>query len=77
MVLELKDKVVAPTTAPVLVPLRAGADPRRDQVVEALVGLGFTERPAETAVEKALGAAPDADAAALLRAALSVLGRTR
>lgn len=77
MVLELKDKVVAPMAAPVPVPLRAGADPRRDQVVEALVGLGFTAQPALSAVERALAATPDADAAVLLRAALGALGRTR
>src|SRR6185312_16438471 len=43
MVLELKDKVVAPASVPALVPQRAGGDgdPRREQVVEALVGLGF------------------------------------
>ena len=44
MVLELKDKVVAPVSAPALVPPRPGADPRREQVVEALVGLGFAAR---------------------------------
>jgi Holliday junction DNA helicase RuvA len=77
MVLELKDKVVAPATAPALVPLRAGGDPRREQVVEALVGLGFAARPAEAAVDNALDAAADADAGALLRAALTALGRAR
>ena len=37
MVLELRDKVVAPAPAPELVPAAAGG-PRRDQVVEALLG---------------------------------------
>ena len=77
MVLELKDKVVAPATAPALVPHRPGGDPRREQVVEALVGLGFTARPAEAAVDKALAANDTADASALLRAALAALGRAR
>lgn len=77
MVLELKDKVVAPATAPVLVPQRPGGDPRREQVVEALLGLGFTARPAEAAVDNALAADADADAGALLRAALGALGRAR
>ncbi len=79
MVLELKDKVVAPTAAvPALVPQRGGdGDPRREQVVEALVGLGFAARPAEAAVDQALGSAAHADASALLRAALTTLGRGR
>jgi holliday junction DNA helicase RuvA len=80
MVLELKDKVVAPAAesgAAVLVPQRSGGDPRREQVVEALVGLGFPARPAEAAVDNALDAAADADAGALLRAALTALGRAR
>jgi holliday junction DNA helicase RuvA len=77
MVLELKDKVVAPATAPVLVPQRPGGDPRREQVVEALVGLGFTARPAEAAVDNALAADAEADAGTLLRAALAALGRAR
>jgi len=77
MVLELKDKVVAPAAAPVLVPQRSGGDPRREQVVEALLGLGFTARPAEAAVDNALAADEAADASALLRAALTALGRAR
>jgi holliday junction DNA helicase RuvA len=80
MVLELKDKVVAPAVTsgvPALVPQRAGGDPRRDQVVEALVGLGFAARPAEAAVDNALTADTEADASALLRAALTALGRAR
>jgi Holliday junction DNA helicase RuvA len=62
---------------PALVPQRSGGDPRREQVVEALVGLGFAARPAEAAVDNALDAAADADAGALLRAALTALGRAR
>jgi holliday junction DNA helicase RuvA len=77
MVLELKDKVVAPAAAPALVPPRPGGDPRREQVVEALIGLGFTARPAEAAVDNALAADATADASALLRAALTALGRAR
>jgi Holliday junction DNA helicase RuvA len=77
MVLELKDKVVAPAVAPALVPHRPGGDPRREQVVEALLGLGFTARPAEAAVDNALAADEAADASALLRAALTTLGRAR
>jgi holliday junction DNA helicase RuvA len=78
LVLELRDKVVAPAAAPV--PLQAatnGADPRREQVVEALVGLGFTAKPAEQAVDAALAGSTDPDASTLLRAALTRLGRSR
>jgi holliday junction DNA helicase RuvA len=78
MVLELKDKVAVPSAAPATLPYAtAGANPRRDQVVEALVGLGFTPRPAETAVDAVLSADADADAAKLLRSALARLGGTR
>ncbi len=78
MVLELKDKVVSPVAASAAAPQPvAGGSSRRDQVVEALLGLGFTARPAEAAVDAALAAAADADASALLRAALTSLGRSR
>jgi Holliday junction DNA helicase RuvA len=46
-------------------------------VVEALLGLGFTARPAEAAVDNALAADSAADASGLLRAALTALGRAR
>ena len=80
LVVELRDKVTAPAPAAL-----AGEAPRapspvlgpRDQVVEALVGLGFTARPAEQAVDAVLAATPDVDSAALLRTALSSLGRSR
>ncbi|QJY48414.1 Holliday junction branch migration protein RuvA [Pseudonocardia broussonetiae] len=75
MVLELKDKVVAvPATASALT-LPAAGGTRRDEVVEALVGLGFTPRPAEEAVAAAAVENADADAATLLRSALTRLGR--
>lgn len=77
LVVELRDKVVAP------VPVAHGDAPpvvtgnaRRDQVVEALVGLGFTARPAEAAVDGVLAGSPDADPSTLLRSALTQLGRT-
>ena len=77
MVLELRDKVTAPT--PVPTPTAAGGP--RDQVVEALAGLGFPARAAEQAVDGVLaehaadGRSPDASA--VLRAALTRLGRSR
>lgn len=78
MVLELRDKVVAHPAGPSAATLPApSSGTRRDEVVEALVGLGFTARPAETAVDAALARDADADAATLLRAALGSLGRSR
>jgi Holliday junction DNA helicase RuvA len=75
LALELRDKVVAPAAVPAMLPAAVnGANPRRDQVVEALVGLGFAARPAEQAVDGVLAADVDADASALLRAALTRLG---
>ena len=51
MVLELRDKVVAPAPAP-SAPASAGS--ARDQVVEALLGLGFPAKAAEQAVDAVL-----------------------
>jgi Holliday junction DNA helicase RuvA len=78
LVLELRDKVDAPSAAPAALPVTPnGANPRREQVVEALVGLGFTAKPAEQAVDAVLVSNVDADASTLLRAALTRLGRSR
>ena len=78
MSLELRDKVTVPASAPAALPAAAnGSRPRRDQVVEALVGLGFTAAPAATAVDNVLAEEADADAPALLRSALTRLGRSR
>jgi Holliday junction DNA helicase RuvA len=87
LVLELRDKVVAPSAAPATLATPNGAASRRDEVVEALVGLGFTAKPAEAAVDAAIAghAAENADddhrtgpdAGVLLRAALTRLGRSR
>jgi holliday junction DNA helicase RuvA len=77
MVLELRDKVVAPTAPVRAAP--AGVGPR-DQVVEALLGLGFPAKAAEQAVDVVLaenGANGAQDPSAVLRAALSRLGRSR
>ncbi|MCW0212839.1 MAG: Holliday junction branch migration protein RuvA [Pseudonocardia sp.] len=78
LVVELRDKVAVPTAVPAgaaAAPVAAGGI--REQVVEALVGLGFTPRPAEQAVDAVLAQSPDAAAAELLRSALSGLGRSR
>jgi holliday junction DNA helicase RuvA len=75
MVLELRDKVVAPAPAPApTAPPSAGI---RGQVVEALLGLGFAAKPAEQAVDAVLAENGGTDASALLRAALTRLGRSR
>lgn len=78
MVVELRDKVN-------LVPVPAGSTsaaapirtPVRDQVVEALTGLGFALKQAEPAVDAVLAENPDAGNSAALRAALGMLGRNR
>jgi holliday junction DNA helicase RuvA len=74
LALELRDKVVAPTATPTLLPSANGTNPLRDQVVEALLGLGFAAKPAEGTVDAVLAADAGADASALLRAALTRLG---
>ena len=78
LVLELRDKVVAPV-APT--PAVTGADGPRGQVVEALLGLGFPVKPAEQAVDAVLAddgvGSGNTDASAMLRAALTRLGRSR
>ena len=74
MVLELRDKVVAPAPVP-SAPAAAGG--LRDQVVEALLGLGFPAKPAEQAVDAVLAENGSTDASTALRAALSRLGRAR
>ncbi|WP_433760731.1 Holliday junction branch migration protein RuvA [Nocardia sp. CA-135398] len=79
MVVELRDKVnLVPvqagppgsTPAPVLTPVR-------EQVVEALVGLGFPIKQAEPAVDAVLAENPAADTSKALRAALGSLGKNR
>jgi holliday junction DNA helicase RuvA len=74
MVLELRDKVVAPAPVP-SAPAAAGG--LRGQVVEALLGLGFPAKPAEQAVDAVLAENGSTDASIALRAALSRLGRAR
>ncbi|HNQ05605.1 MAG TPA: Holliday junction branch migration protein RuvA [Tetrasphaera sp.] len=75
LILELRDKVGMPSPADAPGLPTAGAHDR-DQVVEALVGLGWTQKAAGDAVDKVAAAdnAPT-EVAALLRAALRELGR--
>ncbi|MGW0018576.1 Holliday junction branch migration protein RuvA [Rhodococcus sp. NPDC003382] len=76
MIVELRDKVAAfagageTTTA-------VSASPIRDQIVEALVGLGFTAKQAEPATDTVLAEDPGAEVSTALRAALKLLGRSR
>ncbi|MCU1536431.1 MAG: Holliday junction helicase subunit RuvA [Humibacillus sp.] len=78
LVLELKDKLGAlpgTTSASASMPLDTG-EAWRDQVREALVGLGWTVRQADDALDRvAPKAAEGASVSALLRAALQELGR--
>ncbi|MBO0853617.1 MAG: Holliday junction branch migration protein RuvA [Nocardia sp.] len=79
MVVELRDKVeqVPVRSAPLGEALAPAATPVRDQVVEALIGLGFPAKQAEPAVDGVLAARPDSETSQALRAALATLGRNR
>ena len=75
MIVELKDKVRAGVSASSTNSATGGAV--RDQVLEALVGLGFPTKQAEQSVDAVLAATPDAATAVALRTALNSLGRQR
>ncbi|MEJ2887012.1 Holliday junction branch migration protein RuvA [Actinomycetospora aeridis] len=83
LIIELRDKVAPPSPADGGDDLPASpvvAGTLRDQVVEALVGLGFAAKPAEKAVDEVLGGSEDggaADSSTVLRAALTRLGPSR
>ncbi|WP_439032798.1 Holliday junction branch migration protein RuvA [Gordonia terrae] len=70
---ELRDKVDRPAGEPTVGIAAVGGI--REQVTEALVGLGFTAAPAEKAVNAVLADRPDADASTALRHSLSLLGK--
>jgi Holliday junction DNA helicase RuvA len=74
MVLELRDKVggVVAGGAPLV-----NGHAVRSPVVEALVGLGFAAKQAEEATDKVLAGDHDATTSSALRAALSLLGKSR
>ena len=80
LVLELRDKIGAgqlgPGSGPAGAPAAPPAAPWRDQVREALVGLGWSAKQADDTLDRvapALGASPHV--AEALRAALRELGR--
>lgn len=76
LVVELRDKVDRPhaATGP---GASLPASSVRDQVAEALVGLGFAAPIAEKTVNVILAEQPGADSATVLRASLASLGKTR
>ena len=80
IVLELRDKIGAPTGSGAgPVPVRGNpAASWRDQVREALIGLGWSAREADTAVDAVAPIAAEADSPSvseLLRAALQTLSK--
>ena len=76
MVLELRDRMGAVGGSAGGTPATAGAPIWREQVTDALVGLGWSTRQAADAVERvAPGAGETPKVAELLRAALRELGR--
>lgn len=75
MVLELRDKIgAAPSSGGAAAATGNGV---RGPVVEALVGLGFPQKQAEEACDRVLAADPDVSTSTALRAALSMLGKTK
>ncbi len=69
--LELGDRLGPPAGAPAPAPVTDGGDPRKDQVVEALVGLGYPLKQAGDAVDVVLAdGAAESDVPGALRAAL-------
>ncbi|KQP67002.1 Holliday junction branch migration protein RuvA [Nocardioides sp. Leaf285] len=75
IILELKDRLGAPVGGR-SAPAAASAEPWREQVATGLVGLGWSAKDAEKAVDAvAPEAGPVPDVAALLRAALRSLSR--
>jgi Holliday junction DNA helicase RuvA len=78
IILELKDRIGPPTSGQAAVRAVA-AEPWRDQVQAGLVGLGWSARDADKAIEAvapAVSTDGEPDVAALLRAALRSLSRT-
>jgi len=80
IILELKDRIGAPVgSAPA--PVVAGAEPWRDQVTQALVGLGYSAKDADKAVAAvadqaaALDDGHGPDVSRLLKAALQSLAK--
>lgn len=80
MIVELRDKVDAIVAAGNTTIVQSGSgsvDSVRDQIVEALTGLGFPAKQAEDATDSVLVESPDASTSAALRSALAYLGKSR
>ncbi|MQA24590.1 MAG: Holliday junction branch migration protein RuvA [Micromonosporaceae bacterium] len=79
LVLELRDRIGAVEPASGVVGRQNGGAPWRNQVSQALVGLGWSATQAAAAVEAVAESADSAspDVAALLRQAIRVSGQTR
>ncbi|WP_270888106.1 Holliday junction branch migration protein RuvA [Pedococcus sp. 5OH_020] len=78
IVLELRDKIALPsvTGSTTVAAGPSSVAAWRDQVTEALVGLGYSTKQAEEAVGSVADSAPaDAEVSQMLRAALRELGR--
>ena len=76
IILELKDRIGAPTSASGGATRAAEVEPWRDQVQQGLVGLGWSAKDADQAVEAVADQAGDQpDVAGLLRAALRTLSK--
>ena len=77
IILELKDRIGAPTGLARPAVVAPGEEPWREQVVQGLMGLGWSARDAASAVEAVADQAGDQpDVGALLRAALRTLARS-
>ncbi|EHK81142.1 Holliday junction branch migration protein RuvA [Saccharomonospora azurea] len=77
LIIELRDKVAAVSAVDGESDgVRLASSTVREDVVDALLGLGFPAKQAEKAVEQVAGDVPD-DTSRMLRAALAVLGRNK
>ena len=78
IILELKDRIGSPTSSGAAARVRV-SEPWRDQVQQGLVGLGWSAKDADQAIETVADQVSTSegspDVAALLRAALRVLSR--
>ncbi|GGC59508.1 Holliday junction branch migration protein RuvA [Hoyosella rhizosphaerae] len=80
LIVDLRDKVGSPTTVSAATdspPSVNGTEALAANVVEALVGLGFSSTQAEEATAVAVEGKPHATSSELLRTALTMLGGSR
>ncbi|ADK28970.1 Holliday junction branch migration protein RuvA [Corynebacterium pseudotuberculosis] len=81
IIVDLKDKVSAFITDGGATPASGGSSSATSdvsaQVLEALLGLGFTEKVAEPALNSVLSESPNATTSQALRLALSTLGKKK